>query len=132
MKRPHCLYSQLLEKVIRHQPEQAVVLANKKERHGYMGHRTGRGVYVCVKLRSDRGREDFSMQENIDGTAANTDIYLTSVASTLRVCMCTVVYVYDKRKSLCVCVLRRSMKVRLNNIHTCTHCLCVLDVLVII
>lgn len=37
MKRPRCLYSQLSEKVIRHQPEQAAVSANKKERRGCMG-----------------------------------------------------------------------------------------------
>lgn len=70
MKRPRCLYSQGLEKVIRHQPEQAAVSANKKGRRGCMGQKDVGGV----KSRSDRRTLGLAIQVNADGTAANTDI----------------------------------------------------------
>lgn len=123
VERPECLHSQLSEKVIRHQLEQAAVSANKKLRRGCSGQGDGGGV----KSQSDRRTLGLAIQVNADGTAANTDASCWCQLNVSHVCMLTSVYGYDMSKTLGVCVLGLNLKVRWNYTHTHTHCLSVIS-----
>lgn len=72
----HGVFSQLWEKVIRHQLEWSVVLANKKWKQGCTGQDGIEGEGAHWAVWSDKEKFGLDADMNTDGTSAITNISL--------------------------------------------------------